>query len=74
MSILQIYILYVESLKSVKIASFVPKLTNGKRPVRLGQLEEKLKNLVGVFPITNVKFESRYSETGRFVNKKQSLS
>ena len=44
--------LYVKWLKSVKIASFVPKLTNGKRPVRLGQNEGKLKKLAGVFPIT----------------------
>ena len=44
--------LYVESLKSVKIASFVPKDSNGKRPACLGQQEGKLKNLAGVFPIT----------------------
>ena len=41
-------ILYVELLKSVKNASFVPKDTNGKRPTSLGQKEGKLKNLVGV--------------------------
>ena len=55
MSTVHVYsanILYAESLKSVKIASFVPKVTNGKRPVCQGQLEGKLKNLVGVFPIT----------------------
>ena len=45
-------ILYVKSLKSVKIASFVSKVSNGKRPAHLGQLEGRLKNLVGVFPIT----------------------
>ena len=42
--------LYVESLKSVKIASSVPKGSNGKRPACLGQLGGgKLKKLVGVF-------------------------
>ena len=57
MSTVHVYsanILHVELLKSVKFASFVPKLTNGKRPVHLGGLEGKLKNLVGVFPITAV--------------------
>ena len=44
--------LSMESLKSVKIASFVPKDFDGKRPPCLGQQEEKLKNLVVVFPIT----------------------
>ena len=38
--------------KSVKIASFVPKLANGKRPVCLGQNEGKVKKLAVVFPIT----------------------
>ena len=38
-------ILSVKWLKSVKIASFVPKLTNGNWPVGLGQNEEKLKKL-----------------------------
>ena len=42
--------LYVKWLKSVKIASFVPKL--GKRPVCLGQNEGKVKKLAVVFPIT----------------------
>ena len=46
--------LYVESLKSVKIASFLPGKVNGKRPACLGQQEGKLKNLVVVFPITQV--------------------
>ena len=52
MSIVHVYsanILSVKSLKSVKIASFVPKLTNGKRPVRRGKNEGKLKKLAGVF-------------------------
>ena len=34
--------LYVKWLKSVKIASFVPKLANGKRPVCPGQNEGKV--------------------------------
>ena len=45
-------ILSVKWLKSVKIASYVPKLTNGKRSVLQGQNEGKLKKLAGVFPIT----------------------
>ena len=44
--------LYMESLKSVKIASFVPKDSNGKRPACPGQMEGKLKNLVVAFTIT----------------------
>ena len=36
-----------------KNASSVPGLINGKRHVSLGQLEEQLKKLVGVFPITS---------------------
>ena len=35
-----------------KNASSVPKLTSGKWPVSLGQLEAQLKNVVGSFPIT----------------------
>ena len=57
MSTVHVYsanILSVKWLKSVKIASFVPKLTNGKWPVRLGQNEGKLKKLAVVFPITAV--------------------
>ena len=38
-------ILSVKWLKSVKIASFVPILTNGNWPVHLGQNAGKLKNL-----------------------------
>ena len=52
MSTVHIYsvnFLYMESLKSVKIASLVPKDSNEKRPACLGQLEGKLKNLVVVF-------------------------
>ena len=44
--------LYVKWLKSVKIASFVPKLANGNGPVRLGQNEGKVKKMAVVFPIT----------------------
>ena len=44
--------LYVESLISVKIASFLPENVNGKRPACLGQQEGKLKDLVVAFPIT----------------------
>ena len=44
--------LYVKLLKSVKIASFVPKLANGKRPVCLGQNEGKVKKLAVVFANT----------------------
>ena len=47
--------LSVKWLKSVKIASFVPKLTNGKWPVCLGQNEGKFKKLAVVFPITTAK-------------------
>ena len=35
-----------------KNASSVPKFTNGKWPVRLGQKEGPLKKVAGVFPIT----------------------
>ena len=41
--------LYVEWLKSVKIASFD---SNAKRPACLGQQEGKLTNLAGVSPST----------------------
>ena len=45
-------ILSVKWLKSVKIASFVPKLSSEKWPVCQGQLEGKWKKLAVVFPIT----------------------
>ena len=47
-----INILNMELLKSVNIASFVSNHPNGKMPANLGQKEGKLKNLVGIFPIT----------------------
>ena len=43
--------------KMKKNASSVPKLINGKWPMRLGQKEGQLKKVVAVFPITASKLD-----------------